>query len=472
MLQDFYIVYLGDSPVSKQSAVQKHISLLSSVKGSENGAKESIVHSYTKSFNAFAAKLSKDEAEMLKGLEEVASVFPNRYRKLHTTKSWDFIGLPSTARRNLKLERNIVVGLLDTAGNLVQDADLYGLAKGTARGAVPSARIATYKVCWASSGCADMDILAALDDATSDGCISCLEEGIITVTSAGNEGPSLSSVSNYSPWLLTVAASGINRKFMSTVKLGNGKSFPGIGINTFELKGKLYPIVSGADVAMNSESKEMQGIGGIGTVVESEQYLDTAQIFMAPATCSPSAVVYKSEEVKVPAHLLLIFIFISGSKSGLTACSQAPGVDILAAYTLTKSLTGLKGDTQHSSSLSCPALPWPAHICRCCSLRKIISPTWTPAAIKSAIMTTGNKDAEFAYGAGQLNPARAINPGLVYDIDEMSYVQFLCHEGYSGSSSTFSWHKIHKLLLDPSWIRLRCSQLPIDAAHMKSQQKP
>ncbi|KAK8650529.1 hypothetical protein V6N13_140164 [Hibiscus sabdariffa] len=112
--KDFYIVYLGDSPVSKQSAVDKHIGLLSSVKGSEHGAKESIVYSYTKSFNAFAAKLSNDEAEMLKGLGEVASVFRNRYHKLHTTKSWDFIGLPVTARRNLKLERNIVVGLLDT----------------------------------------------------------------------------------------------------------------------------------------------------------------------------------------------------------------------------------------------------------------------------------------------------------------------------------------------------------------------
>lgn len=28
----------------------------------------------------------------------------------------------------------------------------------------------------------------------------------------------------------------------------------------------------------------VKGIGGIGTVVESEQYLDTARIFMAPAT--------------------------------------------------------------------------------------------------------------------------------------------------------------------------------------------
>ncbi|KAK8612030.1 hypothetical protein V6N13_132063 [Hibiscus sabdariffa] len=587
--QDFYIVYLGDSPVSKQSAVQKHIGLLSSVKGSEDGAKESIVYSYTKSFNAFAAKLSEDEAEMLKGLEEVASVFPNRYRKLHTTKSWDFIGLPLTARRNMKLERNIVVGLLDTgitpqsesfkddgfgpppskwkgtcgrfanfsgcnnkiigakyykldgnsdpadilspididghgthtsstlAGNLVQDANLYGLAKGVARGAVPSARIAMYKVCWASSGCADMDILAALDDATSDGvdiisisiggatqdfvtdsisvgAFHALKKGIITVTSAGNEGPSLSSVSNYSPWLLTVAASGIDRQFMSTVKLGNGKSFSGIGINTFESKENFYPIVSGADVARNSGSKEnarfcfantldpgkvkgrlvyctlgqwgvdsvVKGIGGIGTIVESEQYLDIAQIFMAPATIvnstvgetiqnyihstsSPSAVVYKSEEIEVPAPVVASFSSRGpnpGSRLVLKPDIAAPGIDILAAYPLTKSLTGLKGDTQHSkftlmsgTSMACP------HVAGVAAYVKSFHPTWTPAAIKSAIMTTAkpmsrrvNKDAEFAYGAGQLNPSRAINPGLVYDIDEMSYVQFLCHEGYSGSS--------------------------------------
>lgn len=45
-----------------------------------------------------------------------------------------------------------------------------------------------------------------------------------------------------------------------------------------------------------------------------------------------------------------------------------------------------------------------------------------------------NGDAEFAYGAGQVNPARARSPGLVYDMDEMSYIQFLCHEGYNGSS--------------------------------------
>lgn len=45
-----------------------------------------------------------------------------------------------------------------------------------------------------------------------------------------------------------------------------------------------------------------------------------------------------------------------------------------------------------------------------------------------------NKEAEFAYGVGQVNPRKAVNPGLIYDIDEMSYIQFLCHEGYNGSS--------------------------------------
>ena len=45
-----------------------------------------------------------------------------------------------------------------------------------------------------------------------------------------------------------------------------------------------------------------------------------------------------------------------------------------------------------------------------------------------------NPDAEFAYGTGQVNPRKAASPGLVYDMDEMPYVQFLCKEGYSGAA--------------------------------------
>ena len=45
-----------------------------------------------------------------------------------------------------------------------------------------------------------------------------------------------------------------------------------------------------------------------------------------------------------------------------------------------------------------------------------------------------NTDAEFAYGTGHINPTRAINPGLVYDVGEIDYVNFLCGQGYSNQS--------------------------------------
>ena len=45
-----------------------------------------------------------------------------------------------------------------------------------------------------------------------------------------------------------------------------------------------------------------------------------------------------------------------------------------------------------------------------------------------------NSDAEFAYGVGHINPARAVNPGLVYDAGETDYVEFLCGQGYDTKS--------------------------------------
>ena len=47
-------------------------------------------------------------------MDQVFSVIPNRYHKLHTTRSWDFSGLSQTAERKLETERDIIVALLDT----------------------------------------------------------------------------------------------------------------------------------------------------------------------------------------------------------------------------------------------------------------------------------------------------------------------------------------------------------------------
>ncbi|XP_071688708.1 subtilisin-like protease SBT4.14 [Rutidosis leptorrhynchoides] len=586
--EDYYIIFLNNHSGSKEAKESTHIDILSTLKESDLDAKESLVYSYTKSFNAFAAKLSDSEARKLSGMDGVQSIIKNQYRKLHTTRSWDFIGFPQIVRRD-KLESDIIIGVMDTgitpesesfnddgfgpppvkwkgscphfanfsgcnnkligakyfkldgnpdpndilspvdteghgthtsstaAGSLVHNAELFGLAKGTARGAVPSARVAMYKVCWASSGCSDMDLLAGFDAAIHDGVdiisisiggltgaytkdtisvasFHAMNKGILTVASAGNDGPNLGSVANHAPWILTVAASGIDRGFKSKIVLGNGNTLSGTGINGFTPKQKFYPITSGNDVAINIESEEsagyciedtldpskvkgklvqcklgtwgsdsvITGLGGIGTIIESETFLDTAQIFMAPATMvnttvgetinkyihstkSPSAVIYKSEEVKISAPFVATFSSRGpnpGTKHVLKPDITAPGIDILASYTPLQTLTGLKGDTQYSkfsimsgTSMACP------HVAGAAAYVKSFHPNWSPAAIKSAIMTSAkpmsskvNQEAEFAYGVGQLNPTRAISPGLIYDMDTMSYVQFLCHEGYDGSS--------------------------------------
>lgn len=136
------------------------------------------------------------------------------------------------------------------AGVLVDGASLLGLGLGTARGGVPSARIAVYKVCW-EDGCQDADVLAAFDDAIADGvdiisvslssgsedyfknaiaigAFHAMRKGILTSTSAGNSGPLLTSLTNFSPWSLSVAASTIDREFVTKVKLGDD--------NTYEVK--------------------------------------------------------------------------------------------------------------------------------------------------------------------------------------------------------------------------------------------
>lgn len=134
------------------------------------------------------------------------------------------------------------------AGRYVTNMNFNGLAAGGARGGAPMARIAVYKTCW-NSGCYDVDLLAAFDDAIRDG-VSILSlslgpdapqgdyfsdaisvgsfhaasRGILVVASAGNEG-NIGSATNLAPWMVTVAASSTDRDFTSDIMLGNGANY-------------------------------------------------------------------------------------------------------------------------------------------------------------------------------------------------------------------------------------------------------
>lgn len=134
------------------------------------------------------------------------------------------------------------------AGNPVQGASYNGLGLGTARGGAPNSRIAVYRVCDEYS-CGGSDLLKAFDDAIADGvdiislsigsairkalfsidpiaigAFHAMENGILVVCSAGNDGAEeRESVINVAPWILTVGATTIDRDFETNVLLGGNK---------------------------------------------------------------------------------------------------------------------------------------------------------------------------------------------------------------------------------------------------------
>ncbi|KAJ8766203.1 hypothetical protein K2173_021720 [Erythroxylum novogranatense] len=589
-----HIIYMGDKPRGSYSAAEAHHSMLQTVLGSTFSARESLVHSYERSFNGFAAKLLDEEVEKMKGMEGVISLIPNQILKLHTTRSWNFMSF-SESQSNLLApqEGDVIVGLLDTgiwpesasfsdynmtappakwkgtcqnvnftcnnkiigaryykshnssknsddiisprdteghgshtastaAGREVSGASYYGLAEGTARGGVPNARIAVYKVCW-SFGCSSVDILKAFDDAIADGvdiisvslgsgwpvpymedviaigAFHAMRRGILTSNSAGNSGPYPYSVSNYSPWSLTVAASTIDRKFVSQVVLGNGQIYLGNSINSFNLNGTSYSLVWGGDAAnysagadtdiarycypgvLNSykvsgkivfceslndgspslnDGSAILSSNGVGVIMADSFFSDVAFSYPLPATVistedaqkileyirsteNPTATILIGETWKdiVAPHVVS---FSSRGPNPITPDIlkpdlTAPGVDILAAWSPIAPPSIYFDDKRSvdfniisGTSMSCP------HVSGAAAHVKAAHPNWSPAAIKSALMTTAfvvdpNKhpELEFAYGSGHINLTAAIQPGLVYNTSEADYINFLCKQGYN-----------------------------------------
>ena len=78
------------------------------------------------------------------------------------------------------------------------------------------------------------------------------------------------------------------------------------------------------------------------------------------------------------------------------------------------------------------------HIAGIGALFKQRHPDWSPAMIKSALMTTASQlrndgtaipGSAFDKGAGQVVPTAAVNPGLVYDAGFNDWLRFLCGTG-------------------------------------------
>ena len=120
---------------------------------------------------------------------------------------------------------------------------------------------------------------------------------------------------------------------------------------------------------------------------------------------------------------------------------SGPGVDVVAAFTPVLSqverdavVAGTFTPPANATSLQGTSMSSP-HVAGAAALFKQLYPSWSSAAIKSALMTTttpiklasGAVDPDrWGYGAGHMNPNGATNPGLVYDAGASDYGRFLC----------------------------------------------
>ena len=111
----------------------------------------------------------------------------------------------------------------------------------------------------------------------------------------------------------------------------------------------------------------------------------------------------------------------------------APGQDILAGVAPPGN-GGKLFDLYSGTSMSSP------HVAGLAALFKEKYPNWSPMMIKSALMTTGydvldggtppaaenNPVLIFRQGAGHVDPAKAMNPGLVFDAGFADWLSFIC----------------------------------------------
>ncbi|GMP74049.1 hypothetical protein CsSME_00031583 [Camellia sinensis var. sinensis] len=176
-------------------------------------------------------------------------------------------------------------------GRRVMNASaIGGFAHGTASGGAPLVRLAIYKACWPTPGqpksdgntCLDDDILAAIDDAIADGvqvlsislgsnqsipytqdgvaigALHAAKRNIVVACSAGNSGPTPSTVTNVAPWIITVAASSIDRVFPSPLVLGNQMKIQGQTVTPLKLR-RMHHLVYAQDAELPGTTPNITG---------------------------------------------------------------------------------------------------------------------------------------------------------------------------------------------------------------------
>ncbi|KAH1057803.1 hypothetical protein J1N35_035868 [Gossypium stocksii] len=335
-----------------------------------------------------------------------------------------------------------------------------------------------------------LDEVELYEDPIAIATFAAIEKNIFVSTSAGNEGPDVETLHNGTPWVITVAAGTMDRDFGATLILGkkvsiNGLAqypgnftsteFPIIFMDTCNNKTELSKIKQkiivcqdpGKEDSLDDQFNNIQAAGNIAAVFITNSssvdvfaqspfpaiFLvqkdgDTVVDFIKSNTDPKASIVFKKTILGIkPSPRVTSYTSRGPSYSCplvLKPDIMAPGDSVLAAWPpnvaaarVNQDLVFTNFNLLSGTSMACP------HVSGIAALLKAVYPNWSPAAIRSALMTTSDqidntgspiKDIggnlrpadPLAMGAGHVNPNKALNPGLIYDATVQDYVDLLC----------------------------------------------
>ena len=310
--------------------------------------------------------------------------------------------------------------------------------------------------------------------------------GVFVANSAGNSGPGASTLDHPAPWVTTVAAATFRRAF-NTVELGNGARY--VGASTTDTLPTPHQIVTAASVKLAGAATgdaakcfagtldpakatgkivvcdrgvnaridkgfEVQRAGGAGIVlanvspnsingdyhpipavhvVQADGDAIKAYIAAQGAAATAKIVPLNAAELAAAPQVPEITDFSSRGPSTTTGGDilkpdiAAPGNDVVAA-TAPPFAHGRLWDFMSGTSMASP------HIAGIGALLLARHPSWTPAEIRSAIMTSARDTVSsandpFAQGAGFVNPNPAADPGLVYPTTPNEWRSYMISQG-------------------------------------------
>nr|KJB34438.1 hypothetical protein B456_006G065800 [Gossypium raimondii] len=436
LIKKTYIVQMHKSamPASFSSPLEWYSSKLKSVMSDtqsegEGDGENRIIYSYQNAFHGVAAQLTEEEAERLKQEDGVVAILPETKYELHTTRSPMFLGLEpeeSTSIWSQKLaDHDVIVGVLDT-GIWPESASFND----TGMTPVPAHWKGT---CETGRGFQKHHCNRKIVGARV------FYRGYEAATGKINEKNEYKSPRDQdghgTHTAATVAGSPVRGANLLGYAYGTARGMaPGARIAAYKVcwTGGCFSsdILSAVDRAVGDG---MEGKAIKHYALTNGKPTATLAFLGTRLGVRPSPVVAAFSS-RGPNFLTLEI---------LKPDVVAPGVNILAAWTGELGPSSLPTDHRRvrfnilsGTSMSCP------HVSGIAALIKARHPDWSPAAVKSALMTTAYvhdnihnplQDSSTAaastpydHGAGHINPLKALDPGLIYDISAQDYFEFLC----------------------------------------------